>query len=227
MNQRNGRFRILICTDSLGVPRMSEYDLVDTYPYRISRKYESVCDVIYFSELGLTAKKLHNKAVNYLKDYRPDMVVAHIGIVDCTPRMLRQIELFLLEKIPCGGVIINLLRKYRSKIVKFRKISYLSAPEFEHCIRSFNDEMSARYNVAIGIAAKLPAYDHISPGSSSNIAQFNAILGRYMNLIEPYNGYSNVFLADSHHINKAGHGLVFNQLCGVIDDILKNEGVLL
>ena len=72
--------RILLLTDSLAMPR-EEPELTlyeDTYPYLLRKKYE----VFQFSKGGGLMKEFVEQTF-YYNQYRPDVVILQIGIVDC------------------------------------------------------------------------------------------------------------------------------------------------
>ncbi len=216
--------KILIITDSLGCPRVYPEYLPSTqaWPIRLQEKYPN--NVVYVSMPGLTTKRLYNEISNYLKAYEVDAVIIQVGIVDCAPRALTQNELKILSRIPIVNRVVRFfVKKYRSKMVSFRKVTYTNVRDFRYYTHAITSCFNNKILFFLPIAPPTKAYEEYNPGVSSNVSCYNSILSENAMLIDVYSGCdsNSIYMEDYHHLNKEGHNLIFNRVSDRIEVILK------
>ena len=108
------KLKVLILTDSLGLPRTSPENLAyeDTWCYSLKDKY----DVLQISIGGGVIGEIY-KQCQYYKGFKPDIVIIQMGIVDCAPRILGKTENLLLNSNPVTRKILSkILPRYGKKI---------------------------------------------------------------------------------------------------------------
>lgn len=205
--------RIVLFTDSLALPRVAPeityYE--DTYPYLLKKEFE----VFQFSKGGGLMGDFIEQS-SYYKQYRPDIIILQIGIVDCAPRAFSKVE----EILFCSNRLFYSIRRFLSKtkmskkIRNVRKLSWTPKQayrkECEFLISKFQD--SKVY--ALSIIPTSEDYEAQVPGISKKICEYNSILQEVFgdNLIDlseiPYEG----IMSDHHHLTKVGHQYVYEKI---------------
>jgi hypothetical protein len=150
--------------------------------------------------------------------YKPELIVLQVGIVDCAPRVFREIETKILSIIPpLFKLVLWFVKKYRKEIVAKRRITNVNKDEFENNLKSLKQAFPNSQFVVVPIAPSVSEYENKSPGISHNIALYNEILKRVFGktcVLTCYDEISpeSILQSDLHHINKQGHELIFNSL---------------
>ena len=95
-------------TDSLAMPREEPEETLfeDTYPYLLRKDYE----VFQFSKGGGLMNEFVEQSF-YYNQYKPDIIILQIGIVDCCPRAFSKFE----EVIFHSNRVLGLVRRFISK----------------------------------------------------------------------------------------------------------------
>lgn len=207
--------KVLVITDSLGLPRAEPEHLLDEdcWTHKLSKL--SNIDVYHYMRGGYATRNLRKDLNAYLKGYRPNIVLLQIGIVDCAPRAMGRLELKLISKIPVISTMLHyLIKKYRAEIIKRRKITYTTPSNFESNLLKVKTHFKDAEIIALPIAPANYAYIAHSPGIEDNITEYNKILSSLFNVIDPYSEVNpeDIFMSDHHHINKYGHSVVFDKL---------------
>ena len=132
--------RILIVTDSLGAPRdvngeKIEYE--DTWIYKLKNNYINSIDVdvIFITINGLDSNQLLQLTNDKLKLYNADLILFQFGIVDCAPRVLKNIEIKIISILRLSGLIKKIISKYHSKLSNLRNIQSINIYEFEKNVK--------------------------------------------------------------------------------------------
>ena len=132
--------RVIILADSLSTPipnldAENQLRYFDVYPYILKEHFKGIHDVnlSYVGELD-SEKGIgwSQKAVAF---HEPDIVIYHIGINDCAPRLFKKnsksiIHNPLFKKIT-SDFFLKILSKYRYIITKYRHIVYVKEEDFE------------------------------------------------------------------------------------------------
>lgn len=223
--------RILIVTDSLGAPRdvngeKIEYE--DTWIYKLKNNYINIIDVdvIFITINGLDSNQLLQLTNDKLKLYNADLILFQFGIVDCAPRVLRNIEIKIISILKLSGLVKKIISKYHSKLSNLRNIQSINIYEFEQNVKRIYEILSNIDIKVIHIPIAPPCSKYIqhSPYINKNINNYNNILKKYSDIFL-HNSYldieiENIFLSDLHHLNKLGHELLFKNIKNSIKNLI-------
>ena len=144
----NSKPRIVLIADSLSLPRAyNKFSVVkkknidpegdyieyeETYPYLL-RKSLSGFEIIFRNSRANTTKDVYAEVINNeIYVFKPDILILHIGIVDCFPRLFTLKEKRLLQFLSnkMRTKIIQYFSKRRYKITKRRKINIIPLDKF-------------------------------------------------------------------------------------------------
>lgn len=208
--------RILVITDSLGLPRLLP-QLVKYEETYISLLQKNGFEVVNLSIGGGNIKLLVEQS-EYYRAFFPNIVIVQSGIVDCAPRAFRKFELDFLVKSRLikllGGKLFYMLRKYRS-------ITYTSKSTYESQLRILLNKFPDAKFIFIGILKPMNEYERIVPGIKKNILVYNDIL-RGINeaiYIDLSSFPSDGIQSDFHHLNAKGHNEVYQRLKIILDRV--------
>jgi lysophospholipase L1-like esterase len=159
---------------------------------------------------------------------KPQIVVVHVGIVDCAPRVFLRREASFVANIRFAGLrdrIFKFTHDHRRKIVEFRRKVYVPLPRFERHVREVvekargTDVMSL---IFINIIRPPDWVEERSPGFQSNVIAYNQVLQEqtkhdFVSLID-FNrivhdeGGPDALMVDGIHLNERGHMLLAQKL---------------
>ncbi|MET3697637.1 GDSL-like lipase/acylhydrolase family protein [Bacillus oleivorans] len=216
--------RILIAGDSLTLPRpyrINSYDphqeselavkYSETYGSLIQRELcklypHKEIEVINRGQRGFTIKHILNQIHDHVYYFQPDVLILHVGIVDCWFR----------EELN-GRQFVNLndFEKGVSEVVK---------------IINSNDTTKL---IIIGIAPTSLKMEERYKGLLEEIKKYNKILREQVdyntiffidleNHIQPENPHK-YLLMDDQHLNKEGNRLIFNDINNIICALIENQ----
>jgi hypothetical protein len=212
--------KILILTDSLGLPRSTpeQCDFEHTWPQLLGNIYQQIHQV----SIGAATSQVLLKQVTYQKAFRPDIVILQVGIVDCAPRFMSRKELDFTYALGNLGRSIRFLFN-RKWVKKHRRISYINETEFNANIQ----EMQFMFDcpiMAIGILPASDAYENILPGVTEKVNLYNNILAnnfKYFVDTKEIIGYNGI-MTDHHHLNKDGHLYILEKIQILLDTYKNN-----
>lgn len=207
--------KVLILTDSLGLPRNSNGEFVkyeETYPYLLKKEFADKLELIHVGIGGATIEDIR-KQISYYTVLDPDITFIQCGIVDCAPRAFRKFESKVIKKLKFDIFFKPLVRFLRI----YRKHTYTSQRMFKNTIQRIKKDPNIARNLHfIGILPAHDEYEKIMPGIKSQIEIYNRILAKENNFIDnsdfPFSG----ILKDYHHLNKEGNQLIYSKLSEVI-----------
>ncbi len=226
--------RIYLLADSLALPRPSlngsrELACEDTYPYRLRSKLESlqnekiagidfICNALRFRTMPEAASFWWEVEL-----FRPTMVIVHIGIVDCAPRVFSRGQHWFvngIRPIRLRNSILAFVERHRRSLISISpgKV-YTSPANFESSASSIA-QRSSEANVKLCFVSIAPTDERLSfrsPGIQENIRKYNEILRKVAN--EWHASYVDLhsavcttkeefLLADGHHLGLGGHILL-------------------
>jgi len=227
--------RIIIFTDSLGRPRPDISDnnktyYKDVYGYKLKKYFnKDEIELLYIESLD-TEDAIHwsQRMVAFRE---PDLVLFHIGINDCVPRLFNKgnksiMFIPLFQKITFN-FFIKLFSYFRYFITRIRPNVYISREDFYKNFWKIINEIK-KYNkntkfIAIGIA-KSDIQNKKSFGYNRNIIEYNNILKEIFkeNYIEINNiVYTHGLISDNLHLTKESHQELFEVLKNKIEEIKK------
>jgi len=170
--------RIVVLGDSLSMPRPG-IDYEDTYPYLLQTKgYEVICRSKRGNDTNI--QTLEQNILDDLIFLNPDIVVVHLGIVDCAPRLFSRKEQRVLSFLPTylRNKIINFFSKRRFYFTKLRNLSYVSENKFTKNLNSLIDRIdnSRKQIILIKILNTTSENEKKSFGFKEKINTYNDIL---------------------------------------------------
>ena len=209
----NSLLKILVITDSLGLPRKSDDDLVpfeETWVNKLKEK----ATVHQISIGGATIYQLYEQ-IKYNELFNPDLVLVQSGIVDCAPRAFKMAERQLLQSIPLvRNVFSKVSEKYGKKIRNMRNISYTKPDLFKLYVQKIINDFKDKPVYFIGIVPAPLAYERKMKGITKNIEAYNSILKNASGdkFIETNDLSESGLLSDYHHLSVQGNQLLFEKI---------------
>ncbi len=225
--------RIIIFTDSMGRarPDIDEIERTyyeDVYGYKLKKYFDKdEVELIYVESLD-TQDAIH-WSQRMVAFRRPDLVIFHIGINDCVPRLFSKGNCKIVfnpifRKIT-KDFFIKLFSYFRYKITKVRPLVYVPKESFRNNLKEIMTEIkkySPKCNfMAIGIA-KSELLNKKSYGFNRNVEEYNKILKEIFgeNFIDINRIFENNFLiSDGLHLKKESHQVVFEVLVKKIEEV--------
>jgi lysophospholipase L1-like esterase len=228
--------KISILADSLALPRedVGGDELLEvTYPFLLDRslrkRFGDAAPLIF--ERGMRRRTIEyvidewNEQVELRK---PDVVIVHVGIVDCAPRVFLRREASFVANIRFGWLrdrIFKFSHDHRRGIVKFRRKVYVPLPRFERLVQTVVQkarETNVKSLVFINIICPPDSVEERSPGFQSNVMEYNRVLQEqtkhaFVTLIDlngmvEDGGGSEKLTVDGIHLNEQGHILLAEKL---------------
>ena len=211
--------KILILTDSLGLPRFKPEicSFKDTWPILLKNIYPDIHQV----SIGAATSQVLLKQIAYQKPFEPNIVILQVGIVDCAPRFMSRKELDLTYAL---GIIGKGLRSIFNKkwIKKIRNISYINEKDFEKNIREIQSSFKCPV-IAVGILPSNKEYEEFLPGVTKKTTLYNGILKQNFNkFIDTDDLEIHGIMSDYHHLNKKGHEYLYSKIVDVLKQYKKN-----
>lgn len=230
MGMQSIKSRIIIIGDSLSMPRLEEnISYENTYAYKLSQKkdeYDVICRSVRAND---TRKQTSRQSIyDDLSVFNPDVVIVHLGIVDCAPRLFGKKEMFLLSLLPkkIQNIIISPLSRKRFLITKQRPKVYVKINEFKHNLSILVGEIKKHTNeiIFISIAATNRSNIERSYGIVKNIGDYNEVIKEecsrsdciYLDFFD--STLSKKFIIDDGiHINEMGHDYLTERLSEILN----------
>lgn len=213
--------KILIITDSLGVPRLKPEAVLDdqVWTYRLFNDLKYKYSFYLYTVPGLHTNMLVSSLNNQLGAYQPDIVILQIGIVDCAPRALREIERKIIARFPniIQRLIVEFVQNNYARLVVHRNITYVSLNQFSENLLKLREAFFSTQFIVVPIAPSNLAYEKKNPKIKSSILRYNQALSTVfkdslMYDIFPKECLDDIFLSDNHHLNCKGHDYIFQTL---------------
>lgn len=228
--------KIVVMADSLAMPRQEGEGNIPfeaTYPYLLDQSLRR--------QLGKQApviieRGMRRRTIEYVLDEwfelvelrAPDVVVVHVGIVDCAPRVFLRRERQFVENLRPAvlrNFVLNFVRKHRRAVVRMRGRAYVPPQRFRALVAQVIQKAKQdrlRLLVFVNIIAPPAAMEERSPGFNENVATYNQILqeqaqGEGIRLIDlnqliSAGGGSEKLTIDGIHINEAGHAMLAREI---------------
>jgi len=239
--------KIVIFGDSLALPRedVGGDELLEvTYPFLLDqslrRQFGAAAPLIF--ERGMRRRTIEyvldewNELVELRK---PQIVIVHVGIVDCAPRVFLRREASFVANIRFAWLrerIFRFTHDHRRKIVQFRRKVYVPLPRFERLVQQVVQKARAtgvQSLVFINIIAPPDSVEERSPGFQSNVIAYNQVFQEqtkhdFVSLIDLNRmvhdeGGSDTLSVDGIHLNERGHTLLAQRLA---EQVLSASSVL-
>ncbi|MBN1877185.1 MAG: hypothetical protein JXA33_23380 [Anaerolineae bacterium] len=245
--------RIVIAADSLALPRPLESGLIkyeQTYGYLLhthfmNQKGQQFKEVIIHGQRSNTIKYLDTTQHLYdeVLAWEPHIVILHLGIVDCAPRIFSAFERKLVNRIrPTSwrDLFIRFVSKHRRFILTHlpQKV-YVPLNEFKERYKHVRDVLLS-HNISVLMVNISPTDTETafrSPGLVENIHQYNTIIEECAKASNCYlvNIYEALRLQDPAeysidgiHLTQIGHRILADLLIETLPQIIPSlpDGVL-
>lgn len=218
--------KIVILGDSLGLPR-EELSFEETYPFVLETKLFKTFKIISKHKRANDTKRQVVGLYDDVELYKPDIVIVHLGIVDCAPRLFYRKEKILFSYINKIVPIIKIMSKYRFFLTKKLPKVYVKPSEYERNILKiihFLEERSIKI-ILVGITSTNLKNTEKSFAYDENINKYNNILEKIVknkkkiNFIDMYQYGEDILLEDGHHLNVKGSKSLALKILEIIKDI--------
>lgn len=225
--------RIIIFSDSLGRPRpdLSETEqtrIGDVYGEMLRKKLQGIHDIdlVYIESLDSEDAIFWGERMVAYRE--PDVVIFHLGINDCVPRLFkkssRSIVLNDVFRKVTGDIFLKVMSKFRFYFTKLRPLVHVGLDDFISNINTIEEGIS-RWSPGcefyfVGIAGS-KAMEVKSYNYNANIARYNkALAEKYREKFidaDSMAGNGDLLISDHVHFNKQMHFELFK----VLDEMLR------
>ncbi|MDY9922949.1 SGNH/GDSL hydrolase family protein [Methanobacterium sp.] len=222
---------ITIVGDSLSMVRPWDGILYkDTYVYKLQELLNNNYIIIHYSERANNILLEYNRVVGQdgMLYSQPDIIIIHLGIVDCAPRLFSQQKhqiLNFLSSLTIFNSITSFYMQFKSKHRRFFTKNFpktyvpieIFKDKFEYLINEIRKNTNAKVLI-INIADTNKINKARSYGFEKNILEYNQILEdlvndnkdicSLINFFELTNLNKHLILEDGIHLSKMGHEIL-------------------
>lgn len=221
--------------DSLAMAREGETNIAyeATYPYLLAQSLRRR----FHSESPMVIERgMRRRTIEYVLDewyelvdlLKPAVVVVHVGIVDCAPRVfLRRERQFVAKLRPAflRESILDGVHRHRRAIVRMRKKVYVPPERFSALVGQVIEkakQSKVRSLVMVNIITPPAEMEERSPGFVENVGVYNKILksraedgGVHLididRMIKEAGGVEQLTV-DGIHINETAHAMLAKEI---------------
>jgi lysophospholipase L1-like esterase len=239
--------KVVILADSLALPRQEGEGNIPyeaTYPYLLDESLHRQLGgrAPHIIERGMRSRTIERVLDEWfeLVELRgASVVVVHIGIVDCAPRVFMPRERAFVERLRPARLRVRFLdfvHRHRRRIVQKRRRVYVPVSKFKAMVEEVVRRACAgrvRSLVFVNIIEPPQEMEERSPGFRRNVEDYNRILsaqtdGQRVHLIDlnhliHEHGGPEELTVDGIHINHTGHSMLAQELERHILGLLENE----
>ncbi len=232
--------RIVIVGSSLVYNRTSQYDSYEPIYGFLLKKYlrsKGTHDVFIFGRAKnhTRMQSRRDRLLYDIEQFEPDIVILHLGIVDCAPRLFLEQEQIYLQSLPnfIRIKLIKFLAKHRYYITKKFKKVYVNIIDFKNYYRQILNKIKEiqAIPIIINISKTNQLIIDKSYFISENIVNYNNVLlklaRRYQcKLVDIYSIIENQpdhQLSDGIHLSKSGNKELANILITEINTIINKK----
>lgn len=228
--------KIAILADSLALPRedVGGADLLEvTYPFLLDqslrRQLGGQAPFIY--ERGARRRTIEHVLDEWNEQVelkKPEVVIVHVGIVDCAPRVFLRREGAFVANIRIVWLrdrILKFAHDHRRAIVQRRRKVYVPLWRFEKLVNEVVQKAEGaglKSLVFINIIDPPDSVEQRSPGFQQNVIAYNRVLQDQtkqslvtlidLNRMVREEGGSGELTVDGIHLNERGHVLLAKEL---------------
>jgi len=233
--------KVVIFADSLALAREGEDDISyeATYPFLIEQHLR-----LQFSDrLPLILERgMRRRTIEYVLDEwfelvelrRPNLVILHVGVVDCAPRIFLRRERHFVETMRWRGLrnfILGFVNRHRARIIRMRPRVYVSLDRFGSLITEVVERAhSLRIPlVFVNIIEPPDELEQRSPGFCRNVKLYNNVLESKVNPpavrvidlngLVAQRGKAECLTRDGIHLSREGHKVLSQEL----EDLITKE----
>jgi lysophospholipase L1-like esterase len=237
--------RIVVFSDSLGLPRphLPIYERTayeDVYSHRLRQKLAGLCEVEICYFISLDSEEAVSLAKYQIAFRRPDLVIFHLGVNDCAPRVFKKGNRNIVFRpwFPkqMRRLVLGFVRRYRRFLTRyvFRNRVYVPLDRFRQNLLKLQEIIHAHSPhclfLALSIVPTLPSLSHRSYGFNANVARYNVVLREifgenYVDLDGLLGGTPEAYLlSDGIHLQKQSHIQVAEHLYTCITRLFEING---
>jgi acyl-CoA thioesterase I len=227
--------KIVVMADSLAMAREGETNVPfeATYPYLLDQSLRQR----FQGQAPLVIERgMRRRTIEYVLDEwyelvdlrKPEVVVVHVGIVDCAPRVFLRRERQFVENLRPAFLretILSNVHRHRRAIVNMRQKVYVPPDRFTSLVQQVIDRAKRsqlRSLVLVNIITPPAEMDERSPGFIKNVGLYNEILRSHAKgdgvqlidldqLIKDAGGVEQLTV-DGIHINEIGHAILAGEI---------------
>lgn len=222
--------RILVIGDSLPLPT-DELSYEDTWIYRISHSNLDI-DVVDKCVRARSVESLMHggpkgEAKNLFEWYHPDIVILHLGVSDCAPRLLPRKSKFtkILNNTPFAKYVYSFLRKHHGRRIEYAD---LSPEEFVENIEGYVKKVMPVHVGIVKISKVCGSALMKSPRFNDAIEIYNKLLDEIAAnnsnamIIEGLDGSdTSMYQSDGIHLTAKGQTIIYGRCYAYIDSIIR------
>lgn len=241
MNKETGLpqpLKIVLLADSLSLPRgpdQGDIPYEATYPFLLewSLRAKLGSHVPWLIERGLRLRTILGVPADWYEQVqlkKPDILVVHVGVVDCAPRVFMPLERRLVNAIRPKRLrarVLEWVNRHRRALVRLRPNRvYVPHSRFARGVQQVVDKAARsglRGLILINIIAPPDDLEYRSPGFRQKVELYNRTLaeqaGRFpwirlvdFNALIWQQGDPARLLVDGVHPNREGHVLLAREL---------------
>lgn len=237
--------KIVIIADSLSLPRPKELGDIPyegTYPYLLDMGLRTKLGnnapvVMEKGKRARTITDVKNDWVEYVSWRKPEVVIVHVGIVDCAPRVFLPQQKVFVDRIRVlwlRKLILHFVKKYRRNIIRLFPNRVYTPFDFykatvQHIIElAMQDKIKAL--IFINTISPPDSFEYRSPGCQKNVEMYNKILYQAtlnkdvylidINKIFSEGGLLDKYITnDCHHLTVEGNKVLAIHLQNLLLDI--------
>lgn len=242
--------KIVILADSLALPREEDGNKIlyeATYPFLLD---QSLREHLKERAPLVIERGMRRRTIEYVLDdwlemvemRRPEVVVVHVGIVDCAPRVFLRREGQLVEKLRPAALkkfVFDFVHRHRRRIIELRPRVYVDPVRFKNLVERVVEkarEFDVRSLIFINIITPPDEMEGRSPGFQKNVEIYNRILSEQgaaagvdvidLNKLIQQKGGTSKLTVDGIHINEVGHKMLAQELEKHFLSTIETEGFL-
>lgn len=238
--------KIVVMADSLAMPRQGETNIAfeATYPYVLD---QSLRRRLATSSPIVIERGMRRRTIEYVLDEwlelvelrKPDVVVVHVGIVDCAPRVFLRRERQFIENLRPARLrdwVLRFVHRHRRAIIRMRGRVYVPPQRFRALVAQVVEkarQCKLRSLVFVNIITPPAEMEERSPGFIQNVDTYNEILksqvhGEGIHLINLNGmirdgGGPDKLTVDGIHINEMGHAMLAREIENHIVSLVEEE----
>lgn len=211
--------KILVLTDSLGLPRCNNGESV-SYEKTWINLLKSDFNIHQVSIGGATILDIVNQ-MDYHLLYYPDAVIVQAGIVDCAPRAFTKQERIFLSSIPIINKIFNKISaKFGKQIRNIRQKSFTTPREFKSAVIKLKNFYAPLPVYFLGIVPAVKEYEQKVKGIKKKIELYNSILKTNGNYISLEDFSIEHIMSDFHHLNENGNKYLSQKIITTLNNAI-------
>ncbi len=225
--------KITILADSLALPR-GEVPYDGIYPTLLDNRFRCrygahAPRVINRGMRYRTIREVQDEWTEQVELVAADIVVVHVGLVDCAPRVFLHHEHLYIERMRSArlrNVILGFVNNHRRALIRWRPHRvYVPLPHFVQGVAAIIQRVehsTVHALILLNIILPTDELEYRSPGFQRNVDLYNDVLASHagrgkvslvdVNALIWRHGGPDRLTVDGTHINCEGHRLVADAL---------------